>query len=282
MTVMRSPTVKRRRIARELRNLRERAGLTRGAAAKALGMSPGNLGRIENREVTARPVVVRAALALYGVAGEDAEVLVELARGAQERGWWQNYGDVMPDWFSFFVGLEEEAATLATYEPEVVPGLFQTEDYARATFRVTVGEENLDQKVAARLRRQDILRRECPVQVSAVLNEAVLLRQLGTSEQFRDQLEYLAELTELPNITIQVLPFSAGGHPAMTGPYVLVGFPDALDEPVVYLDNFTRGQVLEESEHFTQYQAAHAKLQEMALNPKESLNRICELAGSIG
>ncbi len=245
-------------------------------------MSPGNLGRIESREVTARPVVVRAALALYGVTGEDAEVLIDLARGAQERGWWQNYGEVMPDWFSFYVGLEEEAATLATYESENIPGLFQTESYARTIFRWTAGEENIDQKVAARLRRQQILYRDDPVHVIAVLNEAVLLRQLGSAEEFREQLEHLAELAELPNITIQVLPFAAGGHPSMTGPYVLISFPDALDEPVVYLDNFTRGQVLEEPEHVSEYQTAHAKLQDMALAPEESLKMIRELAGSIG
>ncbi|THV40119.1 helix-turn-helix domain-containing protein [Glycomyces buryatensis] len=279
---MRSPTVKRRRIAQELRRLREKTGMTRAQAAKALDMTPGNLGRLENREITARPVVVRAALALYGVTGEDAEVLIELARGATERGWWQNYSEIMPDWFSFYVGLEEEAVMLSTYEPEIMPGLFQTDDYARAIFRLTAGDENVDQKVAARLHRQDILRRDDPVEISAVLNEAVLLRQVGSAPQFRAQLEHLGELAELPNIEIQILPFAAGGHPAMTGPYVLLGFPDAVDEPVVYLDNFTRGQVLEEPEHFTEYQKAHMKLQVIALNPEESLKKIRKLTGSIG
>jgi transcriptional regulator with XRE-family HTH domain len=282
MTELRSPTVKRRRIAKELARLREQAGYNRSSAAKALDMSPGNLGRIENREITARPVVVRAMLALYGVTGEDAEVLVELARGAQERGWWQNYGDVLPDWFSFYVGLEEEAASIATYESEDVPGLFQTEAHARTVFALTAGSDNIDEKVASRLKRQEILHRDNAVQISAVLNEAVLLRPLGSKSQFRKQLDHLSDLTDLPNVTIQVLPFAAGGHPAMTGPYVILRFPDAMDEPVVYLDNFTRGQVLEEQEHFTAYQEVHTRLQAVALSPQESLKKIRDVASSIG
>ncbi|MQM25211.1 helix-turn-helix domain-containing protein [Glycomyces albidus] len=282
MYELRSPTVKRRRIAKELATLRERAGLTRAAAAKALDMSPGNLGRIENREITARPVVVRAALALYGVTGDDAEALVELARGATERGWWQNYGDVLPDWFGFYVGLEEEAASIATYESEIVPGLFQTADYAREIFRLTTQDSDIEPKVAARLRRQEILTRADPVEVTAVLNEAVLLRPVGTAAQFRAQLEHLAGLFELPNVSIQVLPFAAGGHAAMTGPFMVIKFPDALDEPIVYLDNFTRGQVLEEPEHFTAYQDVHSRLRKLSLSPEESLDRIRVLISTIG
>lgn len=281
MTELRSPTVKRRRIAKELARLREQAGYNRTAAAKALDMSPGNLGRIESREITARPVVVRAMLALYGVTGEDAEVLIELARGAQERGWWQNYGDVLPDWFSFYVGLEEEAASIATYESEIMPGLFQTADYAREIFRLTSEAGDIEPKIDARLRRQLILTRDDPVEVSAVLNEAVLLRRVGSIAQFRVQLERLADLTTLPNVTVQVLPFTAGGHPAMTGPFMVIKFPDALDEPIVYLDNFTRGQVLEEPEHFTAYQDAHAKLRKQALTPKASLDRIRTIISNI-
>jgi transcriptional regulator with XRE-family HTH domain len=282
MYELRSPTVKRRRIAKELATLRERAGMTRAAAAKALDMSPGNLGRIENREITARPVVVRAALALYGVTGDDAEALVELARGATERGWWQNYSDVLPDWFGFYVGLEEEAASIATYESEIVPGLFQTADYAREIFRLTTQDTDIEPKVAARLRRQEILTRANPVEVTAVLNEAVLLRPVGTAAQFRAQLEHLVELFELPNVSIQVLPFSAGGHAAMTGPFMVIKFPDALDEPIVYLDNFTRGQVLEEPEHFTAYQDVHSRLCKLSLTSQESLNRIRVAISNIG
>ncbi|GAA2266577.1 helix-turn-helix transcriptional regulator [Glycomyces scopariae] len=276
MYELRSPTVKRRRIAKELTHLREQAGLTRTAAAKALDMTPGNLSRIENREITARPVVVRAALALYGVTGEEAETLIELARGATERGWWQKFGRIIPDWFGFYVGLEEEATSIETYESEVVPGLFQTEDYARVLFRLTTHEPEIDQKVDARMQRQKILTRENPVHISAILNEAVLLRPVGSSSQFRSQLEHLIELTALPNISIRVLPFNAGGHPAMTGPFMLLRFPDAVDGPVVYLDNYTQGQVLEESSEVAAYHEAHMRLTNLSLSQEESRNRVRE------
>ena len=135
------PTVRRRRIARELRQLRERAGMTLDVAARQLDMSKSNLSRIENAQIGIKPRDVRAALALYQVTGADAEALIEIARGAQQRGWWQNYSDVLPEWFEFYVGLEAEAATLRTYEAESVPGLLQTEAYAREIYRLTAGED---------------------------------------------------------------------------------------------------------------------------------------------
>ncbi|WP_309140714.1 Scr1 family TA system antitoxin-like transcriptional regulator, partial [Micromonospora sp. M51] len=146
-------------MARELRQLRERAGMTLDVAARQLDMSKSNLSRIETAQIGIKPRDVRAALALYEVTGSDAEALIEIARGAQQRGWWQNYSDVLPEWFEFYVGLEAEAATLRTYEAESVPGLLQTEAYAREIFRRTAGEDGLERKVAARLRRQEVLRR---------------------------------------------------------------------------------------------------------------------------
>lgn len=281
MATPKSPTVKRRRVARELRVLRERAGLTLVAAAKNLDMTGPNLGKIENRQVTAKPVFVRAALALYGVTGDDAEYLIEMARGAQGRGWWQDYDQVAPEWFSFYIGLEEDAGRIETYESESIPGLFQTAEVARAISRTTAGDENVDQKVELRMRRQGILTREEPTEVSAVINEAVLLRPVGGPKVFRAQLEHLADLADLPNVTIQVLPFSAGEHPAFPGPYVILTFEDAVDKPVVYLENYTFGQVLEEEKHFKAYKSAHQTLMKMALTPKQSLARIRELAGTI-
>lgn len=281
MATPNSPTVKRRRVARELRVLRERAGLTLAAAAKHLDMTGPNLGKIENRQVTAKPVFVRAALALYGVTGDDAEYLIEMARGAQERGWWQDYDDVAPEWFSFFVGLEEEAAKIQTYESENIPGLFQTAEVARAISQTTAGEENVEEKVELRLKRQEILTRDNPAVVSAVINEAVLLRPVGGPSVFRAQLDHLANLAKRPNISIQVLPFAAGEHPAMTGPYILLTFADAEDKPVVYFDSYTFGQVLEDDKHVSAYQVVNKTLTKMALTPKESLARIRELASSI-
>ncbi|MEO3780022.1 helix-turn-helix transcriptional regulator [Micromonospora sp. B11E3] len=271
-----SPTVRRRRIARELRQLRERAGMTLDVAARQLDMSKSNLSRIETAQIGIKPRDVRAALALYQVTGSDAEALIEIARGAQQRGWWQNYSDVLPEWFEFYVGLEAEAASLRTYEAEAVPGLLQTEAYARAIYRVTAGEEGVERKVAARLHRQNVLHRENPVELSVVLNEAVLLRPVGTPAGMAEQLAHIGRVARLPNVTVQVLPFSAGGHPAMTTPYVILSFPDAADASVVYLDNLTMGLALEGADHVRGYSLLHEKLCAMALSPADSLARLEE------
>ncbi|MEV0807992.1 helix-turn-helix transcriptional regulator [Micromonospora sp. NPDC050200] len=271
-----SPTVRRRRIARELRQLRERAGMTLDVAARQLDMSKSNLSRIENAQIGIKPRDVRAALALYAVTGADAEALIEIARGAQQRGWWQNYSDVLPEWFEFYVGLEAEAAALRTYEAESVPGLLQTEAYAREIYRRTAGEEGLERKVAARLRRQEVLRRESPVQLSVVLNEAVLLRPVGGPAVMAEQLIHMARAARSPNVTIHVLPFAAGTHPAMSTPYVILSFADTADASVVYLDNLTMGLALEEAGHVRGYSLVHEELCHMALDPADSVARLEE------
>ncbi|MFI7078764.1 helix-turn-helix domain-containing protein [Micromonospora sp. NPDC049903] len=271
-----SPTVRRRRIARELRQLRERAGMTLDVAARQLDMSKSNLSRIENAQIGIKPRDVRAALALYQVTGNDAEALIEIARGAQQRGWWQHYSDVLPEWFEFYVGLEAEAATLRTYEAEAVPGLLQTEAYAREVYRLTAGEEDIDRKVAARLRRQDVLRSDEPAELSVVLNEAVLLRPVSERAVMAEQVAHLESTAQLPNVTIQVLPFAAGGHPAMNSPYVILTFADAADAAVVYLENLSTGLALEEVAQVRSYSLVHERLRRLALDPAASLVRLKE------
>ncbi|TWG28858.1 helix-turn-helix protein [Micromonospora palomenae] len=248
--------------------------MTLDVAARQLDMSKSNLSRIENAQIGIKPRDVRAALALYAVTGADAEALIEIARGAQQRGWWQNYSDVLPEWFEFYVGLEAEAATLRTYEAESVPGLLQTEAYAREIYRRTAGEEGLERKVAARLRRQEVLRRESPVQLSVVLNEAVLLRPVGGAAVMAEQLTHMARIAQSPNVTIYVLPFMAGAHPAMSTPYVILQFADAADASVVYLDNLTMGLALEDAAHVRGYSLVHEELCRMALDPADSVARL--------
>jgi transcriptional regulator with XRE-family HTH domain len=270
--------VRRRRIARELRQLRERANMTLDQAARQLDMSKSNLSRIENAQIGVKPRDVRAALALYEVTGAEAEALIEIARGAQQRGWWQNYGDVLPEWFEFYVGLEAEASIVRTYEAESVPGLLQTEEYARAMYVLTAGDSDVDRKVAARIQRQAVLKRDSPADLEVVLNEAVLVRPVGGARVMAQQLEHLADLAELPNVTIQVVPFSAGGHPAMTTPYVILNFADAPDESIVYLENLTNGQVLEEPAHVSWYNIVHKRLSELALDVQDSVAQLRKAA----
>ncbi|RGC67361.1 hypothetical protein C5N14_18585 [Micromonospora sp. MW-13] len=248
--------------------------MTLDVAARQLDMSKSNLSRIETAQIGIKPRDVRAALALYRVTGDDAEALIEIARGAQQRGWWQNYSDVLPEWFEFYVGLEAEAASLRTYEAEAVPGLLQTEAYARGIYRLTAGEERIERKVAARLHRQNVLHQEKPVELSVVLNEAVLLRPVGAPAAMAEQLAHIGRVARLPNVTVQVLPFSAGGHPAMTTPYVILGFSDAADASVVYLDNLTMGLALEDADHVLRYSLLHEELRRMALSPADSLTRL--------
>jgi hypothetical protein len=252
--------------------------MTLDQAARQLDMSKSNLSRIENAQIGVKPRDVRAALALYQVTGADAEALIEIARGAQQRGWWQNYGDVLPEWFEFYVGLEAEASTMRSYEAESVPGLLQTEDYARAMYVLTVGDTDLDRKVAARITRQEVLHREPPADLHVVLNEAVLVRPVGGARVMGQQLDHLADVAKLPNVTIQVLPFAAGGHPAMTTPYVILNFAEAPEESIVYLENLTNGHVLEEPEHVSWYNIVHNKLTALALDPDDSVAQLRKAA----
>ncbi len=250
--------------------------MTLDVAARQLDMSKSNLSRIENAQIGIKPRDVRAALALYQVTGNDAEALIEIARGAQQRGWWQHYSDVLPEWFEFYVGLEAEAATLRTYEAEAVPGLLQTEAYAREVYRLTAGEDDIDRKVAARLRRQDVLRSDEPAELSVVLNEAALLRPVSERAVMAAQLAHLETTAQLPNVTIQVLPFAAGGHPAMNSPYVILTFADAADAAVVYLENLSTGLALEEVAQVRSYSLVHERLRRLALDPAASLVRLKE------
>lgn len=153
---------------------------------------------------------------MSNVTGEDSEKIIEIARGAQQRGWWQSYKDVLPEWLEFYLGLEDEASSISTFQGEVVPGMLQSGDYARAITLITVGDEEADRQVAARLRRQEALHRPDPVHISAVLSEAVLLRPVGGKAVMAQQLAHLIELAKLRHVTIQVLPFAVGGHPSIT------------------------------------------------------------------
>ena len=216
-----SPTVRRRRLRAELRRLRTERGLTIDAVQE---LSKGdiktpNLSRWETGERNVRPTDVRLLLDIYEVGGEEREALLTLARQAKERGWWQSYGTAVPSWFQFYVGLESEASAIREYSAELVPGLLQTADYYRAFLGTAPGDPRITGKeVDVRTARQERLTSDDdPPELWVVLNEAVIRRNVGGSAVMRAQLEHLAELAALPRVTIQVLPFGAGVHPAMDG-----------------------------------------------------------------
>ena len=281
-----SPTMRRRRLARELARLREERSMTIREAATALEWDPSKLSRVEGlqRGIIVRDV--RRLLNLYQVTDEtQREALFELARQAKQRGWWQAYADVMPSEYANLIGLEAEAAEIRTYQPELIHGLLQTEDYARAIIRSgRPGDtaDEVDRRVEIRMTRQQILDREDPPRLRVVLNEAAVRRMVGGPDVMRAQLARLTAERDRSNVTVQVLPFTAGEHPAMaSGPFVLLEFPQAADPGVITAENLTGSLSLDAPDDFRQYARTFDFLQAAALGPRETRDMLSTLAGQI-
>jgi transcriptional regulator with XRE-family HTH domain len=277
-----SPTARGRRLRHELRRLREEAGLTHAEVASRLEWSASKVSRIETGQSRVQTGDVRDLLDIYGATDEaTCEALVQLAREARRRGWWTRYTDVLGS--GTYVGLEAEAATLHTFESQFIPGLLQTEDYARAIIRagqVRPNPETLERRLAARLARQEILGRSDPPEIWAVLDEPVVSRPVGGPNVMRQQLQHLIELSTRPNtpLTLQVLPLSAGAHPGMNGPFVILSFHSPTDPPMVYLETATDGLYIEESSDIERYTLMFSHLVARALGPDESRTMITGLA----
>src|SRR6266536_2400825 len=205
----------------------------------------------------------------------------QLARESRQKGWWHSYGDVLPSEYSHFIGLEAEAASVRTYQQVLVPGLLQTEPYARAViqaFRPTDTAEGIDRRVAVRHERQRRLTEERSLQLSAVLGEGVVDQLVGDREVTAAQLRFLAEAGDLPNVMIQVLPYAAGAHGAMVGSFEILGFPEPIDPDVVYLENMASALFLEEPEAVARYVQVFDYLRATALSPQASGDMIASAA----
>jgi transcriptional regulator with XRE-family HTH domain len=268
--------MRRRRLAAELRQLRNGTGLSIEDVAGSLKWPASKVSRIENRQVGISPRDLRKLLDLYG-AGDAAyrDDLLEMGRRATERGWWQSYTGAVPSAYANFIGLEAEAATIRAYEPELIPGLLQTAEYARAIIRAgrpadTAGE--IDRRVEVRLERQEVLTRTVPPppKVSVVLNEGVLARRVGSPEVMRAQIEHLMRERDRANIVIQVLPFSSGEHPAMVGPFTMLTFLDPADPGVVNVENVMGSLALEKPEEIRKYEDVWGAIQAKAVSPGDS------------
>jgi transcriptional regulator with XRE-family HTH domain len=278
-----SPTVKRRRLAAELRRYREAAGLTIDEVAERLEWSTAKISRAENARVTVLPRDVKFLLSTYGLSDHDDvwDVLLTLARESRQRGWWQQYGEAIPGWFEVYVGLEAEAATVHGYDPEFVPGLLQTEEYARAIHRaalVNATDDEIEQRVKVRMARQRLLTSDDAPQIWLILNEAVIRREVGGRAVMREQLERLTEASKLTNITLQVVPFDAGAHPAMDGGFSLLGFPEPADPNIVYIEYHTGALYLEKTQEVTRYTMAFDHLRASALPVAASRALIARVA----
>ena len=251
------PTVQRMLVGARLRRLRTEMELTREEAAEAIRASEWKIHRLENGQVGFKERDIVDLLRLYEVTdpGEVAE-FVALAREANTPGWWQHYGDVLPQWFRTYVDLEAAAAMIRTYEGQFVPGLLQTDDYMRAVVQgahLEDSNEEVGRRVRLRMARQILLTREQPPRLWAVVDEAALRRPVGGPEVMRGQLERLIEATKLPSVTLQVLPFDAGAHPAMVGSFSILRFPEQELPDVVYLEHLTSAIYLNKPEEVDQY-----------------------------
>jgi transcriptional regulator with XRE-family HTH domain len=258
------PTVPRRLLGAQLRRLREERGITLEDAGEVIRASGSKMSRLETGRVGFKDRDIADLLTFYEVSDEQQRgALHQLARGASSHGWWHDYSDVMPAWFESYVGLEEAAVSIRTYEIQFVPGLLQTEDYARAvTLLGHDGEpsEEIEQRVALRMGRQALLTGPQPTHLWAVLDEAVLRRPAGRPGVMRRQLQQILQAAERPNVTIQVIPFSAGAHAAAGGPFSILRFAERDLPDVVYLEQLTSALYLDKRETVDHYMAVMERL----------------------
>jgi transcriptional regulator with XRE-family HTH domain len=251
------PTVRRMLVGAQLRRLRTDMGLSREEAGEAIRASEWKIHRLENGQVGFKERDIIDLLRLYGVtdSGEVAAFLM-LAREANEPGWWQHYGDLLPQWFRAYVDLESAATLIRTYQGQLVPGLLQTDDYMRAVIGgAHMGEssEDAERRVALRVARQALLTREDGARLWAVVDEAALQRPVGGREVMRGQLERLIDATKLANVVLQILPFAAGAHPAMAGAFSILRFADQELPDVVYVEHLTNALYLDRRDDVNRY-----------------------------
>jgi transcriptional regulator with XRE-family HTH domain len=251
------PTVRRILVGAQLRRLREAAGISRDDAGYVIRGSGSKISRLELGKVSFKERDISDLLSHYGVDDEQQrEAILSLARDANAPGWWHNYDDVLPTWFETYVGLEEAASLIRTYEVQFIPGLLQTADYARAVIvagRPALPPEEIDRRVKLRTDRQRLLDRESAPRLWAVVDEGALRRPIGGSRVMRAQLEHLLVMRERRNVTIQIMPFRFGGHAAEGGAFSILRFPEAELPDVVYVEQLASALYLDKRELVDRY-----------------------------
>lgn len=284
-------TVPRRQLGRYLRDLRNAAGLTVKDAARGLEWSETKIWRIETGQTSLRSFDVEVMCRVYGVAADMTAALMGLAKETKAKGWWQAYGDAVPEWFDLYVGLEAAASRLLLYGQELVPGLFQTADYARALIAADHPEENdaeIDRRVQLRIARQALVRRPIdPPALQVALNESVLRWPVGGTHIMAAQLDRLAEASELPNVSLRVVPFSAGFHPGiLSGSFNILWFPlngngAESEPPTVYADLFTGALYLDKPNEVDRYSDAFAGIWDKALDEPSARETVRQAAEAL-
>jgi hypothetical protein len=279
------PVALRMLLGAHLRKLREERDLTREEAGWEIRASESKISRMELGRVSFKERDVEDLLRLYGVGGEERETLLARVRDANSLPWWHPYSDVTPNWFHRYLGLEATANLIRTYEVQFVPGLLQTEDYARAVVRLGHGsapEDEIERRVRLRLERQQVLSRPDPPRLWAVVDEAALRRPVGGPRVMRDQLEALIGLvTKASNIRLQVVPLAAGGHAAAGGSFTLLRFPHADIPDVVYVEQLTSALYLDKREDVEQYFDALNRLYVKATTPEQTVDVLSEIISDL-
>jgi transcriptional regulator with XRE-family HTH domain len=262
----------------QLRRLREAKGISRDDAGYVIRASGSKISRMELGRVSFKERDVADLLTLYGVTGEhERSMLLTLAREANTPGWWHNYSDVLPSWFQSYVGLEAAASLIRTYEIQFVPGLLQTEDYARAVTRLgreSAGTEEVERRVRLRVARQQLLTQPRAPRLWAVMDEAALRRPIGGPEVMRNQIMALLAATELPNVTLQVIPFSVGGHAGAGGAFTILRFRDEDLPDIVFIEHLTSAIYLDKRDDADEYIAVMERLSVEAVAPDETVERL--------
>ncbi|WP_232805811.1 helix-turn-helix domain-containing protein [Glycomyces xiaoerkulensis] len=268
------PTALRMILGGYLRRLREAKGLSRDEAGWEIRSSESKISRMELGRVSFKLRDVEDLLRHYGIEDEaEVERLLELVREANRPGWWHRYGDALPDWFSAFLDLEGAATRIRAYEVQFIPGLLQTREYARAVLMLGFGTtplQEIDDRVNVRMSRQKILTKEDPVELWCVLDEAALRRPFGGREIMRAQLQELIDFCEMPNVRIQIIPFSSGNHSGAGGAFTWLRFPSDDLKDVIYLEHLTSGLYLDRDDEVDVYSAVMEHLCVQAARPDQT------------
>jgi transcriptional regulator with XRE-family HTH domain len=278
------PTVRRRQLMTELKRLREATGLTQEDVATQLDWHPTKVMRIETGRTAPHPNDVRVMLGLYGTG--DPEVLaglLRLAKDARQRGWWYSYRDVLQSRYEFFIGLESESDSIRDFELAMIPGLLQTEDYARALIRglMTYDAAEIERRVEVRMTRQRLLTPDDRPQLWAILDEAAVRRVVGGPALMKGQLLHLAHCAEQGLATVQVLPYGAGSHPGQSGPFIILGFAEPTEPEVVYMEIVGGNLYLDKPEEVRLYATVFDQLRALALSPAVTRAMLHSLANEV-
>src|SRR6266568_7213065 len=276
------PTALRMILGSQLRRLREAAGITPDEAGYEVRASRSKISRLEHGRVGFKDRDVTDLLTLYGVTNAQIQArMLSLARQANAPGWWSRYGDILPDWFEGYLGLEGAASIIRSFELQFVHGLFQTEAYARAVTLLghqAAPADEIDRRVSLRIKRQDVLTSPEPPRVWSVIDEAALRRPVGGRAVMRAQLNRLIEVAELPQVTIQVVPFGRGGHAAAGGSFTVLRFAEHELPDVVYIEQLTSALYLEKHEDVDHYMEVMNHLSAQALTPARTARFLTEVS----